>query len=110
MMLALFTAAALAQQAPETRYTSIFHFDRFGNVESMEGCVNGRCRELDLRGVIVVPSSDLSSFSILDEEGTEIESWDPCQYDYNEQISICDEFILPKPCECSEPYEWEGQA
>jgi hypothetical protein len=106
MTLALFALTALAQP----RYTAIFHLDRFGNVESMEGCIDGYCSELDLTGVEIVQDRGLG-FSILDEDdGTANESWDNCHYDFENQMSVCDEFVLPEHCECSEPYEWEGQA
>jgi hypothetical protein len=98
--------AALPRVALASAPGSTGHLDRFGNVESMEGS----CRTLDLTGVDIVLDSD-RGFTIVEQDGrTAMESWDNCHYDYDNQMSVCDEFVLPEPCECSEPYEWEGQA
>jgi hypothetical protein len=109
----LLAAPALAQEAPEeVRFTAFFQHDRAGAVVGMDLCRNDRCVEIDLTGFVVRPIR--GGFAILDEDDAtaSFESWDNCHYDYVDQVSECDEFVLPEPCNCSEPNTWPegGQA
>ena len=102
-------AAAFAQE----RYVAIFDLDRAGEVAAMTGCDGEGCFEIDLTGIVVRidPTNGQIVLGVPQEDGSwSMESWDNCHYDYENQMSVCDEFALPERCDCSEPYGWpDGQ-
>ncbi len=99
-------APAHAQAAPEPQFTAIFHHDRSGAVTAMEVCRDADCRRVDLAAWRVEPTRGGGFLVTNAEDATEGESWDPCRYNYEDQVSECDAWEPEPSCECSMPSTW----